>query len=233
MQTRVRLSFGPQRRERNNVADIAWCRSASCVYDWLADFQLFAAALCAIAAALILYFGIRSRARAALRDAREARAAGARAAAAALWSELAYTFAKLTTDARALRSEDFLKGGNVTLRLSKTPIFDAQPGRVGELPDALAFAAAHAYQLVKNLDDTYREVLTAKAVTRPQVDQLARLVEDVAAVVRSTLNRLQETGAISRETADSAISLYTAFGAPRPQDTDGTAAHAQRPQRVV
>jgi hypothetical protein len=99
--------------------------------------------------------------------------------------------------------------------VSKTPLFDTQPALIGNLDGERAFAAMHAYQLLKNLDDSYREALAAKSVTRTHIDDLAKLVDEVAAAVRVASERLREAAGISTSAADRAATAYSAFGATR------------------
>jgi len=199
------------------VADVVACSTLACAYDWLREFQALAAAIVAILAALIAYAGARRRANALLDAAAEDTDARRRSTANALWAELAQCLSKLTADLRALRDDTFLRGGTLVLRVTKTPVFDARPDAVGALEAQDAFAVARAYQLLKALDDSYREALAAKSVTRPQIEQLGRLVDEVAAAVRAAAERLRETAGISTAAADRAMTAYGAFGPPAKQ----------------
>ena len=191
--------------------EVAMCSTLSCVYEAAREFQVMITALMAIVAALLVYSSARAHARAAEVAAEQDREAHARAIANAIWAELAQCLAKLTADLRGLRDDSFLKGGTFVLRVSKTPLFDAQPELVGRLDAEEAFAAMHAYQLLKNLDDSYREALAAKAVTHKHITDLAKLVDEVSAAVRAAAERLRVSAGISTAAADRAATAYSAF----------------------
>ena len=198
------------RGETNNV-EVTMCGTLACVYQTAREFQMLITAILGIIAALLVYSSARAHARAAEVAVEKDREAQARAIANAIWAELAQCLAKLTADARGLRDDSFLQGGTFVLRVSKTPLFDAQPEQVGRLDAEEALAAMHAYQLLKKLDDSYREALAAKSVTRAQIDDLAKLVDGVAGAVRQASERLRVAAGISTAAADRAVTAYSAF----------------------